>query len=98
MAHKIGGIDRPPPASIAGRPSVQRAGAQIEFVVDRDIFDESVLAISQRDRVLDLGAHTPLQKHLSPFRSQFAGTHYLCMDLVSAPGLDFVADAARVPL
>jgi len=98
MAHKIGGIDRPPPASIADRPSVQPARAQVEFVVDRDIFAESVLAISQRDRVLDLGAHTPLQKHLSPFRSQFAGTHYLCMDLVSAPGLDFVADAARVPL
>ena len=71
---------------------------KVEFVLDHDIFEESIRAIEQRATILDLGGHSPRQKQLaisSPCpvrRATSAPTS------CPHPGLDFVADAQRIPL
>jgi SAM-dependent methyltransferase len=75
-----------------------RQPAEVRIVADRDILDESIRAVAARGTILDLGAHTPHQKQLGPYRGLLRQARYLSTDLAFHPGLDFVADAQAVPL
>lgn len=72
--------------------------ARVEFVLDRDIFPESIAVIAKREVIVDLGAHEPQQKQLREFRPLFANSRYYATDLSPHLGLDFVADAQNIPL
>jgi len=72
--------------------------ANVELVLDRDIFPESIAEITRRSLIVDLGAHEPQQKQLREFRHLFAGSRYYSTDIAPHPGLDFVADAQNIPL
>jgi len=98
MARSESGREAAAAWRFGGRVTVLPSPAQVELILDRGFFAVSIQAIAKRATVLDLGAHTPLQKNLARYRPLFADTRYLCTDVVPAPGLDFVANATDIPL
>jgi SAM-dependent methyltransferase len=70
---------------------------KIEVVTDHDIFDECMEQMAQQDLVLDLGGRRRFHKRLGSFREMFAGVHYYCLDILSAPDLDVVGNLLQLP-
>ena len=71
---------------------------KIEYILDRDIYDESMREIANRKIVIDLGSATPFSKRLSKYKLLFKTTHYYALDIQLHPDLDIVADIQDLPL
>lgn len=72
--------------------------ARIEYVLDRDIFDESIRGIAKERCVIDLGSGTRFHKELSKYKSLFKDIRYYALDIHFHPALDIVADVQNLPL
>lgn len=70
---------------------------QIEYVLDRDIFEESIRALAKQKCVFDVGAGMPFNKRLKRYQQIFLGRYY-SLDTHYHPDLDVVADAQNLPL
>ncbi len=71
--------------------------AEVEYILDRDILDESIKEIAKRKVVLDIGAGSPLCKELSKYKSIFKNTQYYSLDIKFHPQLDLIADVQALP-
>lgn len=72
--------------------------AKIEYVFDRDIFEESIRQISKKRAVVDLGSAVRFNKQLSKYKLLFKDTRYYALDIHFHPDLDIVADIQNLPL
>lgn len=71
---------------------------QIEYILDRDIFDESIREIAKKKVVINLGSATRFHKQLLEYRFLFKNIHYYVLDIHSHPELDIIADIQNLPL
>lgn len=71
---------------------------KINYILDRDIFDESIREITGKKRVIDLGSGSRFHKRLSKYKGLFRGSRYMALDIHFHPELDIVADAENLPL
>lgn len=72
--------------------------ARVEYILDRDIFGESIKMIAGKRLVVDLGSGTRFHKDLSGYKSLFKDIRYFALDIRFHPALDIVADAENLPL
>lgn len=70
---------------------------QVEYILDRDIYDESIMTFAKKEYVVDVGAGTPFNKRLKKYQQIFLG-HYYSLDIRYHPDLDIIADAQNLPL
>lgn len=73
-------------------------------IVYENIFDESILAISKKKIVLDIGGFSPLKGFdprkcdLTPYRSEFWTTRYYCLDVLTEGKPQILGDAHELPI
>ncbi len=71
---------------------------QIEYILDRDIFGDSIREITKNKVVIDLGSATRFHKQLSKYKLLFKDIRYYALDINFHPELDIVADIQNLPL
>lgn len=70
---------------------------QIEYVLDRDIYEESIKILAKKECVVDIGAGAPFNKKLKKYQQMFLGRYY-SLDVRYHSDLDIIADAQNLPI
>lgn len=71
--------------------------AKVEYILDRDIFDESIREIAKGKLVIDVGAKEPFHKNLSKYKYLFKNTAYYALDIHYHSELDVIGDVQALP-
>lgn len=71
---------------------------RIEYILNRDIFGESVKKITEKGVVIDAGSSAPFNGQLSRYKSLFKNIRYYALDINFHPELDIIADIQNLPL
>ena len=70
---------------------------KIEYILDRNIFDESIKEIAEKKTVLDIGAGSPFRKELSKYKPLFENCYYYSSDIRFYPQLSIISDVQEIP-
>lgn len=72
--------------------------AKVEYILDKDLFDESIKEIAKLREVIDLGSAVRFHKQLEKYRYLFKENHYYALDLNFDQDLDIIADIQNLPV
>lgn len=68
-----------------------------EYILDRNIFEESIREIAKKEIILDLGGKERFHKALSKYGSIFKNSNYYCFDITKDKKVDIVGDIQELP-